>query len=967
MRDKKIQVPPDRVPLLVVLVTPAHLQLLDDGSIFIPLLLERTIGLSPPGQVSDVMVAVVDRIPHMNSTNRGSASQDDTAADASQSGVLPRDGQEGISVAVLDSTSAAPDLLSPREKSNERETMTIQQRCTVSFSIPPSIHVFTTSQKRGYQALVPRKLQLPVANTLFLNGKTSTLYAQRWILQPVEDKDAAPIWILTKRTSLPRQDLNMANFFPIKDKSPDHSLYSHLTRITPSRIITAAVGNIIRRLGTGRSNANHGDGQPGTKEEEVPASTELEAAINKGIQEGRISSQPTGVWALLRPRNAALALRTTWWGDGPDKLQRAILSGCRLHKVLSGGGGWGEKQGLLALDPDSDYISRQQALQSPFEDTQSVEAEKIQALGEVVKPGDKVMFFVCKSPEPIVLPRGSQREQSLVSDAAVPKLTFGSLPSTMDAMPTSIGAETNDATMSDCIMVNNHFGMLSEQGMSLEVSLCDRLCSCFADVCLQSTFYSQVISAGNPISLARVLRKNSSPAFKKGHRTTITTKLDAPYTLFSITGKTHESFPEYDDNEIDERISEHGLSQIDAKQLGSGPSTSIPQRAVTKRASPVQIQGYRLGSSGQRALASDKVKIPNTRCFTTSLYHRKTTMWGDNVHKRIYRNIQKMRAQSEVTTDPGICESPGLKEEGKKARRNERRSLMLKVKDLRKRAKSEQDADPRLKSLIRAQVELRTKERRNVARSGWSAKISRTKIINPLKQEAANEEHRQLPGELQSEALLTPRFTAPGETLKKELFQESGTDLPEDMEPFKIRRHLAAATAPASRLDASPDTNVALPGSKSQSEADIRESIRETVEDRNLWMSQNDARRTSQIRRLYQDQGPLRRTKDLPYIPVEGSSIIRYEASDKSQRLKDAYAMKKFEDGFTIRKHGTVGAQITKHGGGDSEIDMGKGREYDEEKQKNAVSAGDLKQAVSAREYAKGLHSEYRSNLGEWE
>lgn len=426
------------------------------------------MGYSRPGQLFDVMAAVVDRIPHTNNTNDRDISQDDITGYGNPSGVLSRDGLEGISVAVLDSDSAAPNLWSARAKSNERETMTIQQRCTLSFSIPPSIHVFATSQKRGYQALVPRTLQLPVANTLFQNGKTSTLLAQRWTLHPIED--AKPTWILTKSTWLPQQNLNLANFFPIKEKSPHHSLYSHLTPITTGRIVTAAVGNIIRRLGTGRPNADHVDGQTGSaKEEEVPASTELETAIKKGIQEGRISPQPAGVWALVKPRNHALALRTTWWGTGPDKLQRAIMSGCRLHKVLSGGGGWGEKQGLLALDPDSDYTPRHQGFQSPFENGQSVEEEKKQALGEVVKPGDKVMFYVCKPPESSDPSGATQRKESSINSASLPTMAFGSLPSTMDAMPASASVETNDSTKPSCFLVKNHFGMLSEQGMSLEV------------------------------------------------------------------------------------------------------------------------------------------------------------------------------------------------------------------------------------------------------------------------------------------------------------------------------------------------------------------------------------------------------------------------------------------------------------------------------------------------------------------
>lgn len=445
----------------MLLVTPAHIRLLDEGSTFIPSLLRLAVETTKPWQDYDLLAAVIDRIPQARSITpyrlHGSH-----AADVDS---LPRtrveDGSEGISVAVLDSEAAAPDLWSPRKISNERETMTIQQRCTLSFALPPSPGVRTQiSGKSVSQPLVERSLQLPVANTLFQNGKTSTLFAQRWNLQ--FSKESTSEHVFSKKVWLPQQVVEMGAVFGDEGMRLqfDHLVYSHLVPITPARTITAAVGNIVRKISVGDVST-----------EAAPASEELERAISTAIQQGQIPAQQAGVWALIRPQKyAALDGATQTQGTVRDTIQYAILSGGRLHKVLSGGGGWGEKHGLLALDPDSNYNHHDQASEPSLRDDQDVEAEKREALGEVAKPGDIITFYVYKSPsetEPADLHIPVSWDSS---QAAAATLIFGSLPSTMDAIPEADNTEANGHGQSELSVEENHFGMLSEQGMSLEVT-----------------------------------------------------------------------------------------------------------------------------------------------------------------------------------------------------------------------------------------------------------------------------------------------------------------------------------------------------------------------------------------------------------------------------------------------------------------------------------------------------------------
>ena len=444
----------------MLLVTPAHIRLLDDDSTFIPSLLRLAVETTKPWQDFDVLAAVIDRIPRARSITPYKL-QGSRAADEDP---LPKtrveDGFEGISVAVLDSEAAAPDLWSPRKVSNERETMTIQQRCTLSFALPPCPSVRTQiSSNSVSHPLVARSLQLPVANTLFQNGKTSTLFAQRWNLP--FSKESTIEQIFSEKVWLSQQSVAMGDVFGDEGMRLqfDHLVHSHLVPITPARTITAAIGNIVRKISVGDVST-----------EAAPASEELERAISTAIQQGQIPAQQAGVWALIRPKKyAALDGAAQTQGTVLDTIQYAILSGGRLHKVLSGGGGWGEKHGLLALDPDSNYSHHDQASEPSLRDNQDVEAEKREALGEVAKPGDTITFYVYKSP--------SETEAADIhipaywdtSQAAAATLIFGSLPSTMDAIPEADNTEADGHGQSELRVEKNHFGMLSEQGMSLEV------------------------------------------------------------------------------------------------------------------------------------------------------------------------------------------------------------------------------------------------------------------------------------------------------------------------------------------------------------------------------------------------------------------------------------------------------------------------------------------------------------------
>ena len=444
----------------MLLVTPAHFRLLDDGSTFITSLLGLVLEATKPWQDVDLLAAVIDGIPHGRSVTPYKLRGTNAAQVSSLPKIRMEDGFQGISVAVLDSEAAAPDLWSPREPSNERKEMTIQQGCTLSFSLPPNPGISSRmSEESVSQPLVKRVLQLPVANTLFQNGKTSTLFAQRWNFNT--SNQSTPEYSSSKKVWLRQQTIQMGSVFADEGMrlQLDHLVHSDLVRITPARTITAAVGNIVRKISGGDTSA-----------EAAPASEELERAISSAIQQGQIPAQQVGVWALIRSKNyTALDKADRPHAAIRDTIQYAIFTGGRLHKVLSGGGGWGEKRGLLALDPDSGYSQSDRAFEPSFGDNQLLKAGKSEALRDVAEPGDTITFYVYKSiddSDPVYNLPSSLRTNN---QAAAATIVFGSLPSTMDTIPEVDHTGETARSQSELILETNHFGMLSEQGMSLEV------------------------------------------------------------------------------------------------------------------------------------------------------------------------------------------------------------------------------------------------------------------------------------------------------------------------------------------------------------------------------------------------------------------------------------------------------------------------------------------------------------------
>ncbi|KAI1133681.1 hypothetical protein F5Y10DRAFT_228336 [Nemania abortiva] len=294
------------------------------------------------------------------------------------------------------------------------------------------------------------EVTLPLANTVFQNGRRSTLSASRW--------DIASYGLMAPDTTYPKT----AQLIKANESSVTHtSSIVPLLPLTPPRRIVAGLGNIVRQVEV--------DGSP------TPASKELEAIIPK-IFEERAQHEPAstpgpiGVWCWVIPphirpekfndlklfKAGSSQAETDVVLDSVELFSDLLSSGCRLHKILSGGGGWGLKQGLLSLDPETRFPLPGQDDDMEMFIRSFTERNSAEPTSGLAAPGSSLLF--CVEPQ-------MTKVEALSSHLRVPKetLAFG-VSRSLDYKPTrSPHAKPVD-------IIDGHFGISSATGLFLRTS-----------------------------------------------------------------------------------------------------------------------------------------------------------------------------------------------------------------------------------------------------------------------------------------------------------------------------------------------------------------------------------------------------------------------------------------------------------------------------------------------------------------
>ena len=422
----------------VFLATPAFGHWLDRSHSFLPKAMQHiyssflTAGSLGPGLVS--VSAIVDKLPEQVWMGRSKGKR------------KPRKhrGFEGVALLV---TSARPEYAAtPASEERTQDTATItfasrlcRRRC------------------EGGTVWRQKNASLPVANTLFVNGRRTTLVQDHWAFGRAKG--------ITELVQTSRHELKDFRIAWPKWEHEFARFHVPLEALTKPRKVVASMGNIIRTVYSEE------------QEKPIPASAELEKIVPDFLR--RVTeTAPDGVlqiYALVQPPASIETSETI----GPRKtdddagIAHAIWAGAALHRVTSGGGGWGSKAGLLSLDTAYDFEPQPESFGlMPMLDDDIAETGD-ERPGHLVPEGSTVTFFASyHSTDPQSDKERDSEFYATATDVSewtsddwftlrTQKLRFGNIPTSEYHEPRS------SQSKSPLLCFPDTFGMLSEGGLSI--------------------------------------------------------------------------------------------------------------------------------------------------------------------------------------------------------------------------------------------------------------------------------------------------------------------------------------------------------------------------------------------------------------------------------------------------------------------------------------------------------------------
>ena len=400
------------------------------------------------------MVAVIDQLPSPQS-RRAEQEPEDTASF--------EDGSEGLSLLLVDKNHLTGEAA---KESGERGALPAEP--VMTYSVQPL-------QKEG-KRLVSHEVGFRLANTLFVNGSHRTIFASDWRHDPASDS------LTLKR----RLDLSSCQISSIEE--PQVSLQVPLHPVTQRRKVLFSMGNILRQI-------SKGDGS----EESIPASAELEKELPRYVRENNLTNQRLVVWALIEPASTVGNSGSANEMDD-NHVPTSIRNGARLHRVVSGGGGWGKKKGLLSLDPETQFtgdrsptlsgligdILEGTSVQSGDEKMTAGDKfsnefpgfgeSEITSINQVAKDGEFVQFFVAAEGAGAGFRANPSESASKITDYpdisqnSAPQLTctFGAISMLDDGIINHNNSlpPSNSEEGGPLISLKNYFGALSEKGVT---------------------------------------------------------------------------------------------------------------------------------------------------------------------------------------------------------------------------------------------------------------------------------------------------------------------------------------------------------------------------------------------------------------------------------------------------------------------------------------------------------------------
>ncbi|KIV97676.1 hypothetical protein PV10_01392 [Exophiala mesophila] len=414
---------------LVFLATPSQVHLLDQRR-FLKDVLKRVFSSNQhtdrgPNEIKTI-AAVVDALPDFS--------------------LYPQSLSPAEGISILISGESIEDMSTPSKEHDDNEDHYTLQFIT---------RVFRDPIRESH--MLASHVQLPVANTVFVNGTRATLFEDTWDVKLKESPqkatrvfDPKPV-VVVHQKRIPLQSSVIPLTHP---RSPRTFISVPCEALTPPRKILNVMGNVVAAIEV--------DGVA------VPASTELEKAVSKYLTDHpkAADNSPLGIYAYVWPESAAS------YEDSPYDLHgglRSFPGKARLFKVTGGGGGWGKKKGLLSLDPAIDYGKTPEV--SSFPDMDMLDNEEME--GEVklkgMLPAESTIQFLVSNPK--LSPFSPYHRSAIVSKNHHPDRSvciFGTClnPEGGDKVEVEVKKKKASPKMAPTCF-NATFGMLSFEGSAV--------------------------------------------------------------------------------------------------------------------------------------------------------------------------------------------------------------------------------------------------------------------------------------------------------------------------------------------------------------------------------------------------------------------------------------------------------------------------------------------------------------------
>ncbi|MCJ1314106.1 hypothetical protein MMC25_007786 [Agyrium rufum] len=439
--ESRVSLSKDMKPFILILLSKKLASLSRPGSDEILCIISQLLSATPPGTEVDTLTAVVDKLSHPPP-----GSEHNVMDEASWRHSIS--GSEGISMWLLDSVQAAPNIWQAAQNSSAEGGLLNRDRPCLLFGTSSSVTQKSENRPSKDMMFEARHvIELPLANTIFETGEVCTAVLQRWTKKSKQDSDIS--MHMVKVQHLSRATLNL----PRSDSS-DQIIFVHPTYIdlTEPRVVKDCMGNIIRTFSDSRN-----------PEGGMPASRELELQIPL-MREKLTEHDGYEVWARVSKPHSLPELLTE---AQSSKHLSSVSDADRYYKVISGGGGWGLKQGLISLDPDwTSWIPHQGKLEPHNSEIETPEYYEVTPL---VSPGDLVQFLAVplirvKEDSDLTKPRHHRLDSRYLT------VSLGSVAAMEDTNWTS--SETDDVSSADKISVaTGHFGALSERGLGVRTEI----------------------------------------------------------------------------------------------------------------------------------------------------------------------------------------------------------------------------------------------------------------------------------------------------------------------------------------------------------------------------------------------------------------------------------------------------------------------------------------------------------------